>query len=450
MVTFDTAGDLDAHLAQLQNFIDNNKNCSALNNSISITVNEDFMKFYAGTFDGRVLNFISGAEGVQELERSLVLGDQNPDDGPSPGQEFSRRHNAPRVSWLSRLFSWAPRAPKTLSRIPPERHHKRSRTGVPWNLARISKLQGGPLQLTAGGPSATSQTWTSLISDSADGLNVAIYVVDTGVRSTHLELANSLLASRVVTVGPAYILSQVGGSTDDVDGHGTGVVSVAAGLTLGVAPNAAIIPMKIMGQYQDLMDDTNRPTVIPSQYLVAGISNAIKHYTTVGNGRPAIINISITMWRSVALETIVSQAVAAGMHVVVAAGNEGQDVCGRWIRNMGQITVGATNIADEITSFSNSGPCVDLYAPGDSILGATVFGNSDTTTRLWEGTSFSAPLVSGMIAALISSGTNLGPAAMKARIIQDATGTITNIANFANTNNRLALLDPSTIDLMGF
>ncbi|KAJ7441066.1 peptidase S8/S53 domain-containing protein [Mycena galericulata] len=308
------------------------------------------------------------------------------------------------------------------------------------NLARISNL-GGPLSLTSGGPSATSKTWTSLISADADGSNVAIYVVDTGVRSTHVELS-----PRVVTVDPAYILPQVGGSTNDADGHGTAVASVAAGMTLGVALNAAIIPMKIMGEYQDLIDDAPRSTEIPSDYLVEGISNAIKHYTTVwkmppgslpppppkGNAQPAIINISITMWRSDALEKIVRQAVAAGMHVVVAAGNDGKNVCDRWIRNMGQITVGATNIDDEISSFSNYGPCVDLYAPGESILGANVFGILDTATKIWR-----------------ASGTNLGPAPMKTRIINDAQGKITNIANFANTNNRLALLDPSTIDLMG-
>jgi hypothetical protein len=96
MVTFDTSADLGAHLTQLQNFINTNKNCTTLNNTISTQVNEDFMKFYARTFDGRVLGFISGAKGVQTVERSEVLGDQNPNDGPDSGEVFSRRALAKR------------------------------------------------------------------------------------------------------------------------------------------------------------------------------------------------------------------------------------------------------------------------------------------------------------------------------------------------------------------
>jgi hypothetical protein len=65
-----------------------------------------------------------------------------------------------------------------------------------------------------------------------------------------------------------------------------------------------------MTQYTDLMDDTTHTVKITSDTLVKGISNVIKHYNTAwnkgqSNPKPAIINISITMWKSSALENIV-------------------------------------------------------------------------------------------------------------------------------------------------
>ncbi|KAJ7727529.1 peptidase S8/S53 domain-containing protein [Mycena maculata] len=418
MVTLNASANLGSHLTQLQSFISANQNCSTLNNSVSTQIDQSFMKFYAGTFDGRVLGWISGAQGVQTVERAEVLGDPNPNDGPAPGQNFTRREI------------------------------DRRRSGAPWNLARITN--NGPLKLSSGGPSDTSQDWTYFIDGNANGSSVAIYIVDTGVQSTDGELAN-----RVVSVDSAYLVKGVGDNMDDLQGHGTAVASVAAGSTVGVANAATIIPMKIMQQYTDLIDDTTTVTQIASDGLVSGIANAIAHYDKVwnanqggGSAKPAIINISITMWKSTALEQIVEAAVAAGLHVVVAAGNNGADVCSRWISNVGQITVGATNISDNMSSFSNYGACVDVYGPGESILVANIKGSGSNALTTMDGTSFAAPLVSGLIATIISSLGNLSPSDMKNKILNDATGKVANIANYPNSQNRLALVDPSIMNLM--
>ncbi|KAJ7510819.1 peptidase S8/S53 domain-containing protein [Mycena galericulata] len=425
MVTLTTSADLDSHLTQLQSFISANQNCSMLNNSVSTQIDQSFMKFYAGTFDGRVLGWISGAQGVQTVERAEVMGDPNPNDGPAPGQDFTRREI------------------------------ERRRSGAPWNLARITS--NGPLKLSSGGPSDTSQDWTYFIDGNANGASVAIYIVDTGVQATHGELVN-----RVVSVASTYLVKDVGDNMDDLDGHGTAVASVAAGISVGVANAATIIPMKIMKQYTDLMDDTTTVTEIASDGLVSGIANAIAHYDKVwnanqgaGSAKPAIINISITMWKSTALEQIVKAAVAAGLHVVVASGNNGNgrgksgaDVCSAWISNVGQITVGATNIEDNMSSFSNYGACVDVYGPGESILVANIKGSGSNALTTMDGTSFAAPLVSGLIATIISSSGNLSPSDMKNKILSDATGKVANIANYPKSQNRLALVDPSIVNLM--
>ncbi|KAJ7763989.1 peptidase S8/S53 domain-containing protein [Mycena maculata] len=418
MVTLKTSTDLSSHLMQLHRFISANQKCSTLNNSVSIQIDQSFMKFYAGTFDGRVLGWISGAQGVQTVERAQVLGDLNPKHGPAPGQNFNKREI------------------------------DRRRSGAPWNLARITS--NGPLQLSLRGPSDTSQDWTYFLDGNANGSSIAIYIVDTGVHATHAELAN-----RVVSVSSEYLVKGVGDNMDDLSGHGTAVASVVAGSTVGVANAATIIPMKVMQQYTDLMDDTTTITQISSIGLVSGITNTIAHYDKVwnakqggGRAKPAIINISITMWKSPALEHVVEEAVAAGLHVVVAAGNNGANVCSRWISNVGQITVGATNIKDNKSSFSNYGKCVDVYGPGESVLVADIKGSGSNALITEAGTSFAAPLVSGLIATIISSSGNLSPSAMKNKILSDATGKVANIANFANAQNRLAHADPSIVNLI--
>jgi hypothetical protein len=72
IVNFDTSADMASHLVQLQTFINTNRNCSTLNNSVTLQFDKSFYKFYSGNFDPRVLQFISQATGVQDVERSTT------------------------------------------------------------------------------------------------------------------------------------------------------------------------------------------------------------------------------------------------------------------------------------------------------------------------------------------------------------------------------------------
>ncbi|KAJ7863371.1 peptidase S8/S53 domain-containing protein [Mycena leptocephala] len=419
IVTFDTSADLGAHLTQLQDFINANKNCTTLNNTVDTKDDYSFIKFYAGTFDGRVMGFISKAQGVQSIERSRLVTDQSPDGS---------------------------RPPVTSSRSSLERR----RSGAPWNLERISHggnpLSSGP---SPGPKSATSQDWTYFAGDRADGEGVAIYIVDTGIKATHPEIAQN-----VKSVGDDFLVHSVPGSMDDTNGHGTAVASVAAGATVGVANKATLFPMRVLTEYTDL--DSTAQSILKSkltfQSVSEGIINVVEHYEQVWNGgrtsgvmKPAIINLSISMWKDGFFRTAVEAAIKAGIHVVIAAGNSNVDWCKYYLpSDIGHIVVGATDIDDNKADFSNFGPCVDVYAPGASIVVASHTGG----LTLKSGTSFSTPLVAGMIAAIISSTGNMSPADMKKRIIADATGKVVNFATFANSHNRLALMDPSTTNFI--
>ncbi|KAJ6541186.1 peptidase S8/S53 domain-containing protein [Mycena vulgaris] len=257
-----------------------------------------------------------------------------------------------------------------------------------WNLARIAH-KGGPLTR---GPkndltreeshlSASSQDRTYLIKENANGANVAIYVIDAGIRATHPEFKTRILMpdSMYLFRAPTF---------DDIDGHGTAVASVAAGLTVGAVNVATIIPMKVQTHFTDLVDDVTHKK-INAISLSQGIGNAVRHYRdvcnkgqTFGKFKPAIISISITMPAdSEVLEEAITVAMAAGIHVVIshAAAGKGANQCSSRIRNLGQITVGATDINDKNASFSNFGPCVDVYAPGESILAADFTSGSDSS-----------------------------------------------------------------------
>ncbi|KAJ7252898.1 peptidase S8/S53 domain-containing protein [Mycena rebaudengoi] len=429
-VILDNSADLRAHLTQLQNFIDTNENCTSLNNTVETTADHSFLKFYSGKFDGRVLAYISGVQGVQLVERSRLVPDQEPNSRPDPGELSAR----------STLI--------------------RRRSGAPWNLARITH-SSGPL-LSGPGPtngpkSATSQDWTYFTGDGADGEGVAIYIVDTGIRPGHPEFTG-----RVVPVGDDYLVHSVPGTTDDTDGHGTRVASVAAGSSVGVASKATIFPIRVQTEYTDI--DTNTVTnKLSPESVSEGISNAVDHYQQVWNGgktsgvmKPAVINISIWMSDDILLKSAVAAAIKAGIHVVIAAGNSNADQCDWYLPDLGQITVGATDIDDKKASFSNFGPCVDVYAPGASILAANLAGvgfffmnrisfpqfRFHKGLMVRSGTSYAAPLVAGMIAAIISATGNMSPADMKERIIADATRKMVDFT-FANSQNRLALMDPA-------
>jgi cerevisin len=115
-----------------------------------------------------------------------------------------------------------------------------------------------------------------------------------------------------------------------------------------------------------------------------------------------------------------------GIHVSVAAGNSGVDACGSTPAlnggpNSAVVTVGSINIQNKISSFSNTGTCVDIYAPGESIL--STWNTGDTIVNYLSGTSMACPHVSGAMAYLMAqdpAGLGQNPAALKAKLLSTA------------------------------
>jgi cerevisin len=277
---------------------------------------------------------------------------------------------------------------------------------VPWGLQRIS--QQGPL----GNADPTDSNFSYTFDDSA-GEGVDIYIVDTGILTTHQEFG-----------GRATFATSLGSGTAnrDVQGHGTHVAGIAASSGHGVASKANVFAVKVMG------DDGTAP----ASDIIAGINFVAFNAATTGN--PSVINLSVSTPPSRALDTACSNAVSMGVHVVVAAGNDNRDATGDSpARSEDVITVGATDINDQRASFSNSGPAVDIWAPGVGIISLSNSGNN--LLRTLDGTSMATPFVTGLVAYLIGLEGNKTPAIMKQRITELAiSGAISGLArNDTNT-----------------
>lgn len=211
------------------------------------------------------------------------------------------------------------------------------------------------------------------------GQGVVVYVVDTGIKADHSEFTSNVRAG--------FTSINDGRGTDDCNGHGTHTAGVIGGKTYGKAPGVTLVPIRVF-------DCSGSGW---TSNIVQGIDWAINNHVS----GPAVLNISISGAQSGSLNAAVDRAVADGIVVVVAAGNNNKDACGYSPGSASSaITVGAVDSSGTRWEFSNFGKCVDVVAPGVSITSA--WYTSTTDTRTLKGTSQAAPFVSAAAARLLS------------------------------------------------
>ncbi|MCX5305979.1 S8 family peptidase [Streptomyces sp. NBC_00160] len=255
---------------------------------------------------------------------------------------------------------------------------------APWSLDRIDQREL---------PLDGSYTYPGR----AEG--VTVYVVDTGINTGHLEFGG-----RARTGYNAVFL----GSSRDCSGHGTHVAATVGGATYGVAKGVSLVGVKVA----DCRGDARLSAILKGLDWV--VKDAAKAPAT-----PAVANLSIGGTRSRALDTAVIRAVASGITVTAAAGNDGRDACGGSPAAVPQaITVGATDAQDRRAPFSDHGRCVDLSAPGVGITSA--WKDSATATARASGTSMAAPHVAGVAALILARGTARTPAQVSQELLHSA------------------------------
>jgi subtilisin family serine protease len=238
--------------------------------------------------------------------------------------------------------------------------------------------------------------------------SVIVAVIDSGCDLDHPELAPLLVPGfDMVDLGPAPV-PQTGWRfegdfagrdpiPEDEVGHGTHVSGTIACLSnnaasvAGVNWQTKIMPIKALTRMVRISD--GRVTGVGSS---ADIAAAIRH--AADNGAH-VINMSLGSNSPTQVESsAVAFAISKGLVVVAAMGNDGTNNQSFPAAYSGVVSVGAIDSADHRASFSQTGPHIDVAAPGVGILSTYLAGGTATL----NGTSMATPHVSG-VAALIKA-----------------------------------------------
>lgn len=214
-------------------------------------------------------------------------------------------------------------------------------------------------------------------SSSFCGTGVDIYIVDTGVRRTHSEFQGR--------VGSAYY-----GDGSDGNGHGTAMAGAALGQLFGASNCAKVVDVQVLS--------ASGSGTITS--VIDGLNWIAANYDP---SRPTVVSMSLGGSRSPALDNAVQNLVAMGIPTVVAAGNEGRDACNYSPAGVDEaLTIGSIGSTHQVSYFSNTGSCVDLYTFGESIV--TASHQSDNGLVSVSGTSPATALAAGVAAQFVNAG----------------------------------------------
>lgn len=246
----------------------------------------------------------------------------------------------------------------------------------PWGLDRIDQPNL---------PLDNSYSWVS------DGSRVTAYIIDTGIRVTHVEFEGRAI----------HGVSTVPGTADDCHGHGTHVAGIVGSRTYGVAKRVRLVAVRVL----DCIGSGTLANVIN------GINWVTADHVT---GRPAVANMSLGGSYSASLNAAVTNSINDVITYTVAAGSSGGDACNTSPGSVpAAITVGATMPNDSVAPWSNTGPCVDILAPGSNIPSTWI----GPPTNTLSGTSMAAPHVAGAAARVLQVNPTWTPAQVQAFLV---------------------------------
>ncbi|NWS52429.1 PCSK9 convertase, partial [Chunga burmeisteri] len=287
---------------------------------------------------------------------------------------------------------------------------------IPWNLGRIVPLQPGP----------------GSYSPPNKGDLVEIYLLDTSVQSTHREIEGRVLVTDFENV-PEEDGTRFHRQASKCDSHGTHMAGVLSGRDAGVATGTNVRSLRVLNCQGK---GTVSGTLMGLEFIKATLE--AQPYA------PLVVVLPFAGAYSRALNAGCRQMAQMGVVMVAAAGNYKEDACLYSPASEPEvITVGATNSEDQPASIgtlgTNFGRCVDLFAPGDDIIGAS--SDCSTCFTAQSGTSQAAAHVAGelgsrvalgtcMAAMLLSAEPQLSLAELRQRLLHFATKNVMDTAWF--------------------
>ena len=306
---------------------------------------------------------------------------------------------------------------------------------VLWNLDRADSVDG---------------SLDGKLNRTTTGRGAVIYILDTGVLRDHTEFERAT-GSTVIdgyeiggypTLCPEPVLSPCFESFPEllIFTHGTSVASVAAGKTVGIAPDAQLVAIRVG---------------YPENNWVKALEKVIEHAfaPTTPQFRTGIINISggVTLKGPIPKFEALMRRMIGGVNergesdpngkrflFVTAAGNSLEPLTPGADRGQcdphgnvqlqpgslgtsidGLITVGGLTKANEVWSGACAGPLVEVLAPAEGVLVASISGKDayrGLPVEFTSGTSYSTPYVSGLAARMLELDPALTPAELERRL----------------------------------
>jgi subtilisin family serine protease len=252
-------------------------------------------------------------------------------------------------------------------------------------------------------PLSNSYSYTST------GSGVHAYIIDTGIKTDLAEFEGRA----------SFDFNAIDGKNTDCDGHGTHVAGTVGSKSYGVAKQVRLHAVKIL----------NCRGTGKTSATIAAID-----WVTANAQKPAVANASWNWTYSDTLAASIKSMISSGVFLAASAGNTGANSCDRLPRNVTEATVVAASDRDDArASFSSTGACVDLYAPGAAIVSTVITGGS----AAWNGTSMATPHVTGVAALYKSTNGDTDAATVGTWLTTNATADIVSGGSTGGTANRL-------------
>ncbi len=232
------------------------------------------------------------------------------------------------------------------------------------------------------------------------GADVTIAVIDSGIDTSHPELAGRIAAS----------FDALGNAKEGPHIHGTSVASTIAAHSrlMGAAPSSRLLAIRAFGAQDNAAQDSDANS---NSFVV------IKSLDFAVSNRAQVINMSFAGPRDKAIQRSLAAAAAKGIVLVAAAGNGGAKSPPLFpAADKNVIAVSATDQSDRLFPASNRGGYIAISAPGVDILSAAPGGKY----QILSGTSLSAAYVSGVAALMISRSPDIASSDVRATLLSTA------------------------------
>jgi proprotein convertase subtilisin/kexin type 9 len=294
---------------------------------------------------------------------------------------------------------------------------------IPWHLDRLDQEKGDDWPL--------DHSYQPI----GTGEGVDIYVLDSGVRYEHSEFE---FRAKYAGYDPYDEHAQKKGHDSipmqgrDCHGHGTHVASLCGGKTFGTAKKVTLYSVRVLG----CQNSAPWSVVLDGLEFVSRVIES--------RMRPAVVTMSLSGSYHQSVNDAVMELYKKNIPVVTVAGNGETDCCNRSPASSAHaITVAGTRLGDglyRIGQGTNFGSCVDVFAPGEQITGAShVCWNC---SKLLSGTSMAAPMVAGLVAIHLARTPRMTAKQVKERVINDS---LLDMVNFQGMPRSYYALTPNRL-----